>query len=231
MEFLHETLPDAHVWWRIADPDWPNPLDPGFAHRRGGRWNPPGSFPVLYLDEDLATARLNLRGFIARWPYEPEDLRDDRGPTLVGCVLPRRQIVCDAHSPAGVRAAGLPDTYPLDEDGAPVPHTRCRPIGAQCKGRPPARHPRPLGAVPGRRLPRVGLVPGVGSKCRPASPDAGVRRVVRGLTRFTWIRQRWRAARLSGLAPLEYPELPGRSLRRTRASRTEQFRAAILVER
>ena len=133
MELLHETLPDAHVWWRIADPDWADPLDPGFARRRGGRWNPPGSFPVLYLNEDLATARLNLRGFIARWPYEPEDLRDDRGPTLVGCVLPRRQIVCDAHSPAGVRAAGLPDTYPFDKDGAPVPYTRCRPIGARAK--------------------------------------------------------------------------------------------------
>ena len=133
MELLQETLPDAHVWWRIADPDWASPLDPGFAHRRGGRWNPPGSFPVLYLNEDLATARLNLRGFIARWPYEPEDLREDRGPTLVGCVLLRRQIVCDAHSPAGVRAAGLPDTYPLDKDGAPFPHTRCRPIGARAR--------------------------------------------------------------------------------------------------
>ena len=133
MEFLHETLPDGHVWWCIADPDWADPLDPGFAQRRGGRWNPPGSFPVLYLNEDLATARLNLRGFIARWPYEPEDLRDDRGPTLVGGVLPRRQIVCDAHSAAGLRAAGLPATYLLDEDGAPVPHRRCQLIGARAK--------------------------------------------------------------------------------------------------
>ena len=133
MELRRETLPGAHVWWRIADPAWADPLDPGFAQRRGGRWNPPGSFPVLYLNEDTVTARLNLRGFIARWPYEPEDLRDDRGPTLVGCVLPRRQIVCDAHSPAGVRAAGLPAAYPLDQGGAPVPHARCQPIGVRAR--------------------------------------------------------------------------------------------------
>ena len=128
-----EALPDAHVWWRVADPSWSDPLDPSFARRRGGRWNPPGMFPVLYLNEDPATARLNLRAFIAGWPYEPEDLRDDTGPVLIGCLLPRRQIVCDAHSAAGLRAAGLPVTYPLDEDGAPVPHTRCQPVGLCAK--------------------------------------------------------------------------------------------------
>ena len=128
-----EALPDAHVWWRIADPSWSNPPDPDFARRRGGRWNPPGSFRVLYLNEDLATARRNLRAFIAGWPYEPEDLRDDTGPVLVGCTLPRRQIVCDAHSRAGLQLAGLPATYPLDEDGTPVPHARCQPVGARAK--------------------------------------------------------------------------------------------------
>ena len=133
MTLLSETLSDAHVWWRIADPGWVDPLDPGFAQRSGGRWNPPGSFPVLYLNEDVATAQGNLHAFIARWPYEPEDLRDDRGPMLVGCVLPRRQMVCDAHSPAGVRAAGLPRSYPLDEGGGPVPHARCQPIGMRAR--------------------------------------------------------------------------------------------------
>ena len=133
VELLRETVPDAHVWWRIADPGWTDPLDPGFARRSGGRWNPPDSFPVLYLNEDITTAQRNLAAFVARWPYEPEDLRDDRGPMLVGCVLPRRQVVCDVHSPAGVRAAGLPDTYPWDEEGRPVPHTRCQPVGIRAK--------------------------------------------------------------------------------------------------
>ena len=132
-KLLREMVPDTHVWWRIADPAWADPLDPGFAQQQGGRWNPPDSFPVLYLNEDRVTARLNLRVFIDKWPYEPEDLRHDRGPLLVGCALPRRQVVCDAHSRAGVRAAGLPDTYPLEKDGAPVPHARCQIIGARAK--------------------------------------------------------------------------------------------------
>ena len=133
MELLHETVPDAHVWRRIGDPSWADPLDPSFAQHRGGRWNPPDSFPTLYLSEDLVSARLNLRAFIAGWPYEPEDLRDDTGPILVACVLPRRQVVCDAHTPAGLHAAGLPDTYPLELDGSPEAHARCQPIGARAR--------------------------------------------------------------------------------------------------
>lgn len=133
MDFLREILPEGWVWWRIADPAWENPLDPGFAGRPGGRWNPPDSFPALYLNEDMLTARLNLRMFIANWPYEPEDLRDETAPVLVGCALPPGQIVCEAYTVAGLRAAGLPDTYPLDGDGAPVTHTRCQRIGEGVK--------------------------------------------------------------------------------------------------
>ena len=78
-----EQLPDRHPWLRIACHDWSGPLDPHYAQKDGGRWNPPNSFPPLYLNEDLVTARLNLRLFIEPWPYEPEDLRDDTGPLLV----------------------------------------------------------------------------------------------------------------------------------------------------
>ncbi len=130
---VRETVLDAHVWWRVADPAWFDPLGPDFARQHGGRWNPPDSFPALYLNEDMVTARLNLRAFIAGWPYEPEDLREDTGPVLVGCTLPRRQVVCDVHTRTGVRAAGLPATYPLDRDGTVVPHGRCQSIGARAK--------------------------------------------------------------------------------------------------
>ena len=132
-ELLREGLPDGRLWWRIANPQWANPLDPGFARQQGGGWNPPDSFPALYLNEDMVTARLNLRAFIAGWPYEPEDLREDAAPVLVGCTLPRRQVVCDAHTRAGVRAAGLPATYPLEQDGTILSHARCQPVGAQAK--------------------------------------------------------------------------------------------------
>lgn len=133
VDLLSEPLPERHVWWRVADRAWTDPLDSSFAGLRGGRWNPPGSFPVLYLNEDRMTARLNLLAFIADWPYEPEDLRDDMGPILVGCTLPSRQVVCDAHTAAGLRAAGLPLTYPLDEAGEIVPHARCQRVGAQAR--------------------------------------------------------------------------------------------------
>lgn len=124
-----EFVADHWTWWRIADHGWSNPLDPSFAERFGGRWNAAGSVPTLYLKEDKVTTRLNLRAFIAQWPYEPEDLRADTGPVLVGATLPRRQQVCDAHSRAGVQAAGLPQTYPLDSNGELVAHRRCQRVG------------------------------------------------------------------------------------------------------
>ena len=131
MELPRETVPDAHVWWCIADRARTDPLDPSFSGKRAGRWNPPDSFPMLYLNEDMMMEHLNLRAFMAKWPYELEDLRDDTGPILLGCVLPRRQVVCDAHSQDGLRALGLPDTYPLEGDGTLAPHARCQPIGVR----------------------------------------------------------------------------------------------------
>ena len=133
MALRTEELPNNHTWWRIADRAWGDPLDPSFAGRHGGRWNPPGRFATLYLNDDIVTARLNLRAFIAQWPYEPEDLRDETGPVLVGARLPRNQRVCDVHTRVGVRAAGLSATYPLAANGTLVPHARCQPIGQQAK--------------------------------------------------------------------------------------------------
>ena len=126
-----ELLRDGHQWLRIADSGWSDPLDPTYAQQVGGRWNPPGSFPTLYLNEDLPTARTNLMSFIAQWPYESEDLRNDTGPVLVTATLPRRQHVADIDSNAGIAAARLPATYPLDAAGALVPHEACQPIGAK----------------------------------------------------------------------------------------------------
>lgn len=130
-----ELLADAHSWLRIADRRWRNPLDPDHAKRQGGRWNPPNSFPALYLNEDVVTARLNLRRFIAGWPYEPEDLRDDNGPCLVAVRLPRQQRVADVHTRAGLEAVGLPSTYPLDDAGQVVEHRPCQEIGVHVKQR------------------------------------------------------------------------------------------------
>jgi RES domain-containing protein len=137
MRLARKVLANGWTWWRIADASWRDPLDPSFAARRGGRWNPPVSFPTLYLNEDLVTARLNLRTFIAAWPYEPEDLRPDTGPVLVAASHPRAQTVCDAHTPEGLQAAGLPKTYPFDSKGTLVPQVAAhelRGVGRASRG-------------------------------------------------------------------------------------------------
>jgi hypothetical protein len=126
---LSELLADGHQWWRIARADWRNPLDPAYARRTGGRWNPPNSYPTLYLNEDQTTARTNMQLFAAMWPYEPEDLRPDTAPILVGALLPRQQRVADAHTPEGVTALGLASTYPFDGLGNIIGHAVCQPVG------------------------------------------------------------------------------------------------------
>ncbi len=84
---------------------------------------------MLYLNEDVVTARVNMRRFLDGLPYGPEDLRDDTAPVLVAAVLPRDQRVADIHTPAGVVAVGLPASYPLGAGRRPIGHARCQPIG------------------------------------------------------------------------------------------------------
>ena len=68
------------AYLRIADPAWVDPLDASYSMVRGGRWNPPESFPVLYLNRDLLTARANLERKFAGRPYGPETLDPAQRP-------------------------------------------------------------------------------------------------------------------------------------------------------
>lgn len=122
-----ETLPDGHLWRRVVDSSWDDPLDPSYAGVHGGRWNPPNSYPTLYLNEDLATARARIHDLLQDTPVHPDDL--DRGFDLVSATLPRSQDVADAVSDEGLQALGLPETYPRHRNGVPVRHEVCRPIG------------------------------------------------------------------------------------------------------
>lgn len=130
---IAERLADGHRWHRICEAGWADPLDDTFARARGGRWNPPGSWRTLYLNEDLVTARLNLDAFVAGWPYEPEDLDDATGPHLALATLPRNQVVADVHTPDGVAAVGLPPTYPDDGNGQLVAHGDCQRVGERVR--------------------------------------------------------------------------------------------------
>ena len=120
-------LPDGASWYRVADASWDDPLDPSFAQRFGGRWTPPGSFPTLYLNGDLTTARAQIDQMLSGYPVDPEDL--DGQYVLVTVALPRSQTVADAISDEGLERLGLPSTYPTSK-GRRVPRSVCQPIGA-----------------------------------------------------------------------------------------------------
>lgn len=113
---------------RVADPAWDDPLDGRFAQRRGGRWNAPGSFPVVYLSRSAAVARANVARLLTGQPYGPEDLRAEAGPILVTTSV-SEDLYVDVVTGAGCAAAGLPTTYPRDPGGEIIPHEACQPIG------------------------------------------------------------------------------------------------------
>ena len=124
-------LPNAKEWYRVADESWDDPLDPAFAQRFGGRWNPPNSFPVLYLNEDVETARAQIHRMLEDSPVRPDDL--DPPYVLVTATLPSRQVVADAVTDVGLDALDLPETYPLDPVGETIPHATCQHIGSEVK--------------------------------------------------------------------------------------------------
>lgn len=128
------TVERGGEYLRVADPEWEHPLDPSFAQASGGRWNPPGSFPVLYLNADVATARADVDRKFADFPYGPTDLLPTRRPILVGTVVPHDNYV-DVVTDDGCVRSRLPTSYPRDERGRTVPHERCRPVGVEARQR------------------------------------------------------------------------------------------------
>lgn len=126
MRYRHVTRSGRFV--RVADPDWRRPLDPTFAAVRGGRWNPPDSFPVLYLCATLAVARAVVLGRFAGLPYGVLDLRPDRRPVVIETEVPSHRAV-DVVTDAGCSAASLPPTYPRDSRGRKIGWERTQPIG------------------------------------------------------------------------------------------------------
>jgi hypothetical protein len=122
-------LPDGRIWLRVAQPDWTKPLDPTYAQNFGGRWNPPRSFPTLYLNGDVVTARLQIERMCGGTPITPDDLADD-AYVLVAATLPEAQLGADAVSVEGLISLGLPESYPLDGHGDSIPRETCGAIGA-----------------------------------------------------------------------------------------------------
>ena len=182
MTLVHRPVaPADHLWLRVCRPDWVDPFDPGFAPLCGGRWTPPDTWPTLYLNRDLATARGQIERLLEGTGVDPDDLTDDAFQ-LVATRLPRGLEAADVVTDVGVAAAGLPATYPDDGTGERVAYAVCWPIaeaahdagldGVECRsaatrlgtGRELAWWPR--GRMPRPRLGRADFgswrAPGVG---------------------------------------------------------------------
>ena len=113
---------------RLAEPSWANPLDTSYSRGRGGRWNPPGSFGVLYLNRDLRVARLQVQHKLRGHPYGVEDLDESEQHDLVSVEVAERDWL-DCVTVPGLEAVGLPPTYPRHANGRPVRHVDCQPVG------------------------------------------------------------------------------------------------------
>jgi hypothetical protein len=112
---------------RLAEPSWTNPLDTKYS-KRGGRWNPPDTFGVLYLNRDVRTARLQVLHKLRDQPYGIEDLDEAELHDLVSVEVEERQWL-DCITNEGLRSAGLPETYPRHPNNRPVRHETCQPVG------------------------------------------------------------------------------------------------------
>jgi RES domain len=113
---------------RLAEPAWTDPLDTSYSKARGGRWNPPGAFGALYLNRDIRVARLRVEHALAGHPYGVEDLDEAELHDLVDLEVPE-QAWLDCVSDGGLKAVGLPVSYPRHPDGRAVEHSECQPVG------------------------------------------------------------------------------------------------------
>jgi len=113
---------------RLAEPAWADPLDTSYSKQRGGRWNPPGAFGVLYLNRDLRMARLQVQHKLQGQPYGVEDLDETEQHDLVSVEVGERDWL-DCLTTPGLEAVGLPATYPRHPNGRPVRHANCQAVG------------------------------------------------------------------------------------------------------
>jgi RES domain len=122
-----KTVKRAGRYFRVCDPVWADCCDASFAARHGGRWNVPGSFPVLYLSADVDTAKMNAQRVYEGEAFGLYDLNPTARPHLqIVTVKPCEPV--DAVTDDGLAALGLPTSYPTE-----VGHSRCQPVGLRVR--------------------------------------------------------------------------------------------------
>lgn len=125
-------LSRSGIYMRVADRGWRRPLAAEHSRRSGGRWNPPESFDVIYLNASLEVARAQVRRKLEPRGIRPEDLSPERGPVLIHTEVPEGSYV-DAVTDRGLHSLGLPNSYPLDNKGNEVSRVVCQPIGKNAR--------------------------------------------------------------------------------------------------
>jgi RES domain-containing protein len=122
----------AATHWRVADPSWGDPFDGSYSMAAGQRWNPRGSFPAIYLNDDRQTAQANARHILRRVDHFFGVMETDLVPSELPVMYPCKVCECsvlDVVSDAGCTSVGLPVTYPPDAQGTVISHDQCQPIG------------------------------------------------------------------------------------------------------
>lgn len=100
---------------RVCKPEWSDCSDTRHS-LRGGRWNPPGSFEVLYLNRTERTAALQALANFRGEAHSLLDLRPERRPELQGFEVAEGEFV-DAVGSEGLVEIGLPADYPAGHEG------------------------------------------------------------------------------------------------------------------
>lgn len=102
------------------------PLSTDYAYNYGGRWNPPGTYPVMYTSTSVDGAKAFVDwqadffgiGWADRAPEDQPDL----------LVLTFNATLADVATDSGLALHGLPKTYPLGYQ-SPSAWTITQPIG------------------------------------------------------------------------------------------------------
>ena len=76
------------LYLRVADPSWRDPLSAEYARTRGGRWNAPEAFGIVYLNASRDVARALVRTRLDARGIRPEDVLPEAGPMLVYTTVP-----------------------------------------------------------------------------------------------------------------------------------------------
>src|SRR2546425_4111760 len=101
------------------------PLDSSQSMARGGRWNRPGSFPVLYTGSTVEVVKAFVDWHATYYGLPLTTRPPDHLPDLV--VLSFAATIADAVNDQGLVHYGLPTTYP--KGFPPQDHTATQPIG------------------------------------------------------------------------------------------------------